>query len=69
LAQFSSFVKQLLAQKSITEMEHPTHPIPLIWLQIISGCFQKYSLPSRNEDFGMLKTSKENVATTLKAIP
>jgi hypothetical protein len=31
-------VKQFLAQKSIT------HPIPLIWLQVTSGSFQKWSL-------------------------
>jgi hypothetical protein len=35
--------KQLLAKKSITEMN--THPIYLIWLRMTSGCFQKYSLP------------------------
>jgi hypothetical protein len=33
------FVKQFLAQKSITEMQHQL--IHLIWIQITSGCFQK----------------------------
>jgi hypothetical protein len=32
-------VMQFLALESITEMEH--HPVPLIWLQMTSGCFQK----------------------------
>jgi hypothetical protein len=36
-------VKQFLAQKSITEMLHP--PLPLIWLRMTWGSFQKYSLP------------------------
>jgi hypothetical protein len=32
-------VKQFMAQKLITEVN--IHPLPLIWLQMTSGCFQK----------------------------
>jgi hypothetical protein len=31
----------------------------LIWLRIASGCFQKYSLPSRDEKFRILKTTEK----------
>jgi hypothetical protein len=40
LANKALSVKQFLAQKSITKMEHP-QLIPLIWLQMTSGCLQK----------------------------
>jgi hypothetical protein len=36
-------VKQFVAQKSITELEHPPY-FHLICLQMTSGCFQKLSL-------------------------
>jgi hypothetical protein len=32
-------IKQFLAQKSITEMEHPSYsPFPLTWLLMTAGC-------------------------------
>jgi len=36
-----------------------THPITMIWFLMTSDCFQKYSLPQRDEDFRILKTSKK----------
>jgi hypothetical protein len=35
-------VKQFLAQKLITEVEHP--PVPLIWLRMTSSCLLTYLL-------------------------
>jgi hypothetical protein len=60
-------VKQFLAPKSITEMEHaPCSPD----LAPNDFCFQKWSLPSRDEGIRILKTSKKKDGTmTLKAIP
>jgi hypothetical protein len=49
-------------------LKYNTHPIPLIWLQMTSGYFQKLSLPYRDEDFRIWKTSKY-VTTALKAVP
>jgi hypothetical protein len=36
-------VKHFLAQKRL--LKWITHPIPLIWLLMTSGCLQKWSLP------------------------
>jgi hypothetical protein len=36
-----------------------TIPIPVIWFQMTSGYFQKQSLPERDEDFRIMKTSKK----------
>jgi hypothetical protein len=60
-------VKHFLAQKSISEMEHPSYSPDLapndFWL------FQKKCLPYRNKDFTILNTSKKYVTMELKAIP
>jgi hypothetical protein len=49
-------------------LEWNTHPLTLTWLWIASSCFQKLSLPWRDEDFRIMKTSKKKVMA-LKAIP
>jgi len=60
-------VKQFLAQKSITEMEHSFCSPGLIpkdlWM------FIKIKPAVKNEDFRIVKTSKKIVTTALKAIP
>jgi hypothetical protein len=59
-------VKQFVAQKSITEMEHPPCSPDLalddFWL------FPEIKSVLRAEDFWILKTYKKNVTMTLKAV-
>jgi hypothetical protein len=55
-------VKHFLAQKSITEMEHPP-PFPLIWL------FPKINTALKGREFLDTEDVRSNVTTALKALP
>jgi hypothetical protein len=41
-----------------------SHPTTIIWLRMTSGCFQKQSVPQRDEHFRMLKTSTKKCDDT-----
>jgi hypothetical protein len=45
-------------------LKRNTHPIPLIWLQMTSGCFQQQGLPLRDKDAGYWRHKKITIALT-----
>jgi hypothetical protein len=45
-----------------------THPIPLIWLQMISGCFPKVKSALKGQRFQDIEKNWKNVTSALKAV-